>query len=214
LRPAWLRAGQVIHEPGDRVERIYFPTSGLISARALLETGHQMECLLVGRTNALGSVTAVSFHSSLTRDVCLIDSHAWTLSLADLHAVMWASPAVEAQLKRFSFGEMAYAVRVGVCNAMHSAEQRIARWLLIAAGLLHGSEVRLAQEELSKVLGLQRSAVNPALQKLKAEKLVELSRGCIEIIDPVGLEKRACECLGALRGVQAWTRALYARAAQ
>ena len=200
LRPVWLRAGQVIYEPGDTVERIYFPISGLISARALLETGHQMECLLVGRTNALGAVAAVGFHSSLTRDVCLVESLAWSMSLADLHAAMRASPTVEAQLRRFSFGEMAYAVRVGVCNAMHDAEERIARWLLIAADLLGESEVRIAQEELSNVLGLQRSAVSPALQRLKAEKVVDLSRRRIEIVDPVALERRACECLGALRG--------------
>lgn len=199
LSPAMLRAGQVIYEPGDKVERIYFPTSGLLSARALLETGHQMECVLVGRTSALGAVAAVGFHSSLTRDICLIDSHVWTMSLPDLHAAMRACPTVEAQLRRFSFGQMAYAVRVGVCNAMHAAEQRIARWLLVAADLLPAPEVRLAQEELSNALGLQRTAVNPILQRLKAEAIIDLSRGRIAIVDRDALEHRACECIRSLR---------------
>ena len=194
LSPAALKAGQVIYEPGERVERVYFPTSGLISARGLLESGHQMECVLVGRTNALGAVAALGFHSSLTRDVCLVESHAWTMSLADLQAAARSTPGIEQQLKRYSFGQMAYAVRAGVCNAMHTAEQRIARWLLIAADLLHESEVRLGQEELSNVLGLQRSAVNPSLQKLKAERLIDLSRGRIVIANPTALRRRACEC--------------------
>ena len=199
LSPTVLRAGQVIYEPGDSVDRIYFPISGLISARALMETGHQMECVLVGRTSALGAVTAGGFHNSLTRDVCLIESHAWSMSLSDLHAAMRTVSEVEQQLKRFSFGQMAYAVRSGVCNALHTAEQRVARWLLIAADLLDGPEVRIAQEELSNVLGLQRSAVNPILQKLRAEAVLDLSRSRIAIINPGALERRACECLGALR---------------
>lgn len=189
-----LRAGDVIYEPGERVERVYFPTSGLISARGLLESGHQVECVLVGRTSALGAVAAVGFHTALTRDVCLIDCHAWTMSLSDLNTAMRLVPAIEQQLKRFSFGQMAYAVRSGICNSMHSAEQRIARWLLIASGLLHETEIRLGQEELSNLLGLQRSAVNPTLQKLKAERLIDLARGRIVITNPAALQRRACEC--------------------
>ena len=199
LAPVTLHAGQVLYAPGEKVERIYFPTSGLISARALLETGHQMECVVVGRTNALGAVAAVGFQTSLTHDVCLMETQALTMSLADLNAAMRAAPAIEQQLKRFSFGQMAYAVRAGVCNAMHTAEQRIARWLLIAAEMLHEPEIRLGQEELSNVLGLQRSAVNPTLQKMKAERLIELSRGRIAIANPVALQRRACECHSPLR---------------
>jgi CRP-like cAMP-binding protein len=196
-----LRAGQVIYEPGDRVERIYFPVSGLISARALLESGHQMECSLVGRTNALGAVAAVGFHSALTRDACIVDGQAWVLSLNDLHAAMRSIPRVEAQMRLFSYTQMAYAVRVGVCNALHTAEQRIARWLLIASDLLGAPEIRLAQEELSNILGLQRSAVSPSLQRLKAEGLIELSRGRVAVANARALERRACECHRALRDV-------------
>ena len=195
LSPVVLKAGQVIYEPGERVERVYFPTSGLISARGLLESGHQMECVLVGRTNALGAVAVMGFlQSALTRDVCRVDARVWTMSVSDLRAAPRSVPAIEQQLKRFCFGQMAYAVRAGVCNAMHTAEQRIARWLLIAAGLLHEAEIKLGQEELSNVLGLQRSAVNPTLQKLKAEQLIDLSRGRIVVANPQALRRRACEC--------------------
>jgi CRP-like cAMP-binding protein len=191
------QAGQVIDEPGDKIDRIYFPTSGLISARALLATGQQMECLLIGRTNALGIL--VGLDRSLTRHVCIVDGHAWTMSLSDLQAAIRALPIFEEQLKHFSLRQMTYAVHVGVCNALHTAEQRVARWLLIAADLLHGVEVRLAQEELANVLGLQRSAVNPVLQKLKAEGALDLLRGRIVILNPGALERTACECLGPLR---------------
>ena len=188
----------MLHTPGEKLEQIYFPISGLVSARALLETGHQMECVAVGRTSAVGAVTAIGCELSLTHNVCMIESHGWTISASDLNAAMRASPLIEQQLKRVSLSQMSYAVLIGICNAMHTAEQRIARWLLIASHMLHTPEIRIAQEELSNVLGLQRSAVNPMLQKLKGERLIELSRGRIAIVDPLALVRRTCECHGQL----------------
>jgi CRP-like cAMP-binding protein len=108
-------------------------------------------------------------------------------------------PSLERQLKLFCIAQMGYGVHVGVCNAMHSSEQRLARWLVNAADLLGGSEIRLPQEELASVLGLQRSAVNPALQKLKTESLIDIGRGRILVVDPERLRRRACECHPALR---------------
>ena len=199
LSAVTLRAGQSLCEPGDHVERVFFPTSGLISARALLETGHQMECLPIGYTSAMGAVAAIGFIAPLTRNLCVVDGHAWTVSLPDLQAAMREVPIIEAQVRRFVYSQIAYLVQAGVCNAMHAAEQRIARWLLIAADLLDAPEVRLAQEELSNVLGLQRSAVSPILQRLRADGLIDLARGRIAIVDPQRLERRACECLRPLR---------------
>jgi hypothetical protein len=153
-----------------------------------------MECVLVGRTGALGAVAAIGFHSALTRDVCLFDAHAWSISLAQLEAAMKRSAAIEHQIKRFCYAQMAYAVRVGVCGTMHTAEQRLARWLLGAAELLREAEIRLPQDELANILGLQRSIVNPGLQKLKNEGLIDLGRGRLTIRDATGLRRRACEC--------------------
>lgn len=194
LTPVSLAVGQVIHQPGRRIDRVWFPVSGLISARTLLESGHELECVLIGRTNALGALAAVGQSAALTHDVCIVPGQAWTLSLPDLEWAIRTIPGVDAQFRQFAYGQMAYALRSGVCNAMHGAEQRIARWLLLAATLTERIEVRLGQEELAHILGLQRSAVNPTLQRLKSDGLLEVSRGRIAIRDRAGLKRRACEC--------------------
>jgi len=115
---------------------------------------------------------------------------------------------VERELKVFSFAQMGYAVHGGVCNAMHNAEQRVSRWLTTAADLLGRAEIRLSQEELAHGLGLQRTALNPTLQRLKAEGLVEVARGRIDILASDQLKQRACECSQMLR------RALYLEAGE
>lgn len=193
------KAGQVIRHECEANDLVYFPTHGLISSRVAFRSGHEIECSLIGNTNALGALSALGLHHGSARFLCLTDGRALTMTLSQLVSAMRAQPTVERQLKLFAFAQMGYAVRVGVCNAMHTAEQRLARWLATAAELLGQAEIRLAQEELASSLGLQRSCVSPALQKLKAEGLVEVGRGRIVILEPDRLSRRSCECGPLLR---------------
>lgn len=193
------KAGQVIKHQGAEIDTVYFPTQGLISSRFSLESGHEIECALIGSTNAVGAMGALGMISSSSRYVCLTDGHAWKISLPQLSAAARSAPKLAAQIQLFCFAQLGYAVHVGVCNALHSAEQRLARWLVMAADLLDGEEIRLPQEELASILGLQRSAVNPALQRLKADGLLEVSRGRIRILDAERFRRRACECRDRLQ---------------
>ena len=193
------KAGQVIKHECEANDLVYFPIQGLISSRMAFRSGHEIECSLIGKTNALGALSALGLHHGSTHFLCLTDGQAWTMTLSHLVAAVRTQPMVERQIKLFAFAQMGYAVRVGVCNAMHTAEQRLARWLATAAELLGQCEIRLAQEELSSSLGLQRSCVSPALQKLKAEGMVDVARGRIFILDPDRLSRRACECGPMLR---------------
>lgn len=199
MRPVTLRAGEVLNEPFERVEKVYFPVRGLISVRAVLPTGHELECALVSHTNALGGVSAINSDLSMSRDICLTEVDAWTINLHRLRIVMAENREVEQQVRRFSFAQLGYALQMGVCNSMHKSEARLARWLSTAVDLLGHTEIKMAQEELGKVLGVQRSALNPLLQRFRADGLIDLTRGRIEIRDRERLERRACDCRSYLR---------------
>ena len=43
LTPLELRSNVVLHEPGDAMERVYFPLSGMISLLAVMQTGEAIE---------------------------------------------------------------------------------------------------------------------------------------------------------------------------
>ena len=199
LSPAVYRAGDVLGEPGHRRDGVIFPVSGLISMRAVLESGHELEAGLVGRNNASGAPAAMGTGVALLRNVCLTDVHAWTIPLARLQAAMRSAPVIDAQVKQFSEAQIRYMIQVGICNAMHPLEQRLARWVTVAADLLDAPEIPTPQEELAKVFGVQRSALNPLLQRLKAEALLDVGRGRLLIRDASRLRKRACECTPSLQ---------------
>jgi hypothetical protein len=93
---------------------------------------------------------------------------------------------------------MSYAIRNGACNARHPVEQRLCRWLLTCSDVLEEPEIRLPQDVFAKMLGVQRTSVNPILQRLRADGLIELGRSRLILKDRAGLIGRTCECYAAM----------------
>jgi CRP-like cAMP-binding protein len=48
LSPMDLRSNVVLHEPGQPIERVYFPLSGMISLLAVMQSGEAIETGIVG----------------------------------------------------------------------------------------------------------------------------------------------------------------------
>ncbi|MDB5447376.1 MAG: Crp/Fnr family transcriptional regulator [Phenylobacterium sp.] len=198
LFPETLHAGQVLNEPGEEIEQVRFLTGGLASSFVVFETGDHVECLLVGRNGAVGAMAALGFTTALARNVCLFDGHAWSIRICQLQAAMAGSPRLRATMTRCCELQMSYAIRVGACNTLHRAEQRIARWLTAAADLLGQTEIRLPQDAFAGILRLQRSSISPVLGRFQTDGLISISRGRLQILDYAGLRRRGCECQSAL----------------
>jgi len=65
-------SGQVLHEPGEVVEHVYFPTRGMVSIIAQEENGPTVEVGLIGREGLVGSWTlldlqAIAFRKALVQ---------------------------------------------------------------------------------------------------------------------------------------------------
>lgn len=69
------------------------------------------------------------------------------------------------------------------CAAMHTSEQRLARWLLISADRAHVEVFKMSQEFLSHMLGSTRSTISIVASTLKSEGLISYTRGVINILD-------------------------------
>jgi hypothetical protein len=100
---------------------------------------------------------------------------------------------------RYVQAQLVQCAQSAGCNAEHSYEQRLARWLLICADRVHRNQFKMSQEFLSHMLGSTRSTVTLAALQLKKEQLITYERAQIAIVDPKGLEKRACECYGIIK---------------
>ena len=73
------------------------------------------------------------------------------------------------------------------------------RWLLQAQDAVGGDTINLTQEFLSHMLGVRRTSVSGAANKLQSDGLITYKRGTIRVLNRKGLEKCSCECYGAVR---------------
>jgi CRP-like cAMP-binding protein len=86
------------------------------------------------------------------------------------------------------------------CNAIHSIEQRTAKWIISAMERTDGDDVvPLTHEQLATLLGVGRSYTSRVIQTFKAEGVLETRRGSILVINREALRTRACLCNEAVK---------------
>lgn len=203
LREVTLNAGQILCEPGDRIRKVYFLNEGVVSKLTVFEDGTEIECALVGREGAVGAMSALGLRTAVTRDICHMRVSAHVIDAVQLYDAARASERIHDALDRYCAWKMSYAIRNGACNARHAVEHRLCRWLLTCSDVLEESEIRLPQDVFAKMLGVQRTSVNPILQRLRADGLIELGRSRLILTDRAGLSARACECYETMSGAEA-----------
>jgi CRP-like cAMP-binding protein len=199
LREVTLTAGQVLCDSGDTIRHIWFLHSGAVSKLMAFEDGSEIECALIGREGAVGTASVLGLRRAVTRDVCHVEAQASRLEAPRLIQACSASPRVQEVIEQYMVRKLCTAIRNGACNACHSVEQRLSRWLLTCSDVLESDEIALSQDVFAKMLGVQRTSVNPALRALQAAGAVALARSRVAIRDRSLLRRHACECYEAMR---------------
>jgi len=188
----------VIHEPGDRVEVVYFPNGAVLSVITLMEDGRSVESSTIGRESAEGMLAAFGSQLAYNRVICQIRGHCFTMPTVRLKEAAAKSMALTDDLMRHIQGNTAQVEQSVACNALHNVEERLCRWILMSADRGDGKIVGLTQEYLAIMLGVQRTTVTQAARALQAAGLINYARGAIEIVNRKGLEETVCECYGVV----------------
>lgn len=199
LHASTLRPGHILCEPGETVSKVYFLHEGLVSKLSVFEDGTEIESCLIGRDGAVGATSAIGMRTAITRDVCHLKAVTSCIDAAVLEQAARASERIHQAIDDYCAWKMSYIIRNGACNARHSVEQRLCRWLLTCSDLLEQRQIDLRQDIFAKMLGVQRSSVNPILQRLQADGLIQIGRGRLIIMQRPALIDRACECYPAMR---------------
>jgi CRP-like cAMP-binding protein len=83
------------------------------------------------------------------------------------------------------------------CNAVHTVEQRLARWLLLAHDRMESDDFPLTQEFAAMMLGASRPTVSIVAGTLQHAGLITYFRGQVTIVNRRRLEAASCECYRA-----------------
>lgn len=84
--------------------------------------------------------------------------------------------------------------RSATCNAAHSVEARLSRWLLRAHDLNGTHTLLFTHEFLAEMLGVRRTSVSLVANLLQQAGLIKYRRGQIQITNMEALQEASCEC--------------------
>jgi CRP-like cAMP-binding protein len=199
LRAVELVHGTVLFQAGDRMDRVYFPHSGIISLVVALSGGEGIEAAMIGRDGILGGAAAMDGLISLNKVVVQLAGNGQSLDVARLREIADKSRDLRTTLIRHEQVLFAQAQQSAACIAAHTVEARLSRWLLRSRDLSGSDELLLTQEFLAQMIGVQRTSVSPAAHTLQNAGLIRYRRGRIEILNLEGLEDASCECNGAVK---------------
>jgi hypothetical protein len=195
LTPCDTPANDVLYHPGDAVDVVHFPCGqSMVSYLISAEDGRDVETILVGREGAVGGVVSSGHLPAYTRIVVRFGGSFVCLKTGDLEAAKAKSPALRQIFARYADCLLTQTFQATACNAIHSIEQRAAKWI-VAANERTGSDiVPFTHEELAAMLGTGRSHTTRVLQSWRSRGLIETRRGSLVVRDLVNLKALACEC--------------------
>jgi CRP-like cAMP-binding protein len=199
LEPVSLTFGQVLYEPGERIQHVYFPLSGVISLLVIVSPRKATEVAVVGSEGVIGGSAALGIDVSHLRTVVKGAGTALRISSSRLQKEFKTHDAWFRELFRFTDALMNQASQTAACNRFHPVEARLARWLLATRDRVGSHHFQLTHEFLSRMLGVRRVAVSAAAARLQKRQLITYTRGVIQLLNPPGLKATACECYAAIK---------------
>jgi len=189
----------VIYESGAEQGHVYFPASGIVSLLYVMNDGAAAEIAVVGNEGMVGIALFMGGGTTTSRAVVQSAGVAYRLEARVLKAEFARGGALQRLLLRYTQALIAQMTQTAVCNRHHLLEQQLCRWLLLSLDRLPSSQLVMTQQLIANMLGVRREGVTEAAGRLQADGLISYSRGRINVLDRVKLEKRVCECYGVVR---------------
>ncbi|NOJ39391.1 Crp/Fnr family transcriptional regulator [Bradyrhizobium australiense] len=191
----------LLYNPGDDVEIVHFPCGpSLVSYMVPNEDGRDVETILIGREGAVGGIVSQGFLPAYTRITVKFAGPFVRLPVGRLDAAKLKSRSLNNIFARYADCMLAQIFQSTACNAIHSIEQRTAKWIISAMERTDGEDiVPLTHEQLATLLGVGRSYTSRVIQTFRMEGTLETRRGSILVRDRNTLRNRSCRCNEAVK---------------
>jgi CRP-like cAMP-binding protein len=189
----------VLHEAGGKLEFAYFPNRGLISLVVVMKDGKTVEAGIVGNEGFTGTPAAVGLSKSPLQAVVQITGDGFRVEVGALQNTLESAPHLQLILSRYAAIRGMQVAQTAACNRLHDIEQRLARWLLLTQDRVDSESLPITHDFLATMLGTDRPSVSLAAGVLQKKKLIEYTRGAVEIVNRKKLEDSACECYEVIR---------------
>ncbi len=201
MRPVTLGAREVLYEPDETPRFAHFVTSGIASIVGMMASGASAEVGIWGKEGLVECFHLLGHARIPTRCFMQIEGTALRMPFNDLQKEFHENQELRESVLQTVQSQGAILGQLAACNRLHEAEERLARWFLMVRDRIETDSFYLTQEFLAAMLGSRRTTVTAAAGTLQRKGLIRYTRGRIHIMDPVGLEREACECYATVREI-------------
>jgi CRP-like cAMP-binding protein len=188
-----LMFGDVLFNPGDKINHVYFPQTAVISFLAS-EDEAVIEIGLIGNEGMVGLPLFLGVFDSRILITVQGNGTALRMRAKDFLKECEQNERLSRVMRRYTHYLLMQVSQSVICNRRHLIEDRLACVLLIMHDRMITTQFKLKQEFLSMILGVRREAITIAAGSLQKKQLISYSRGNLLILDRKGLEAVCCRC--------------------
>jgi hypothetical protein len=199
LKVVDLQFGEIVAETGQPIRKVYFPHTAIISLVVEMEVGDMIEAAMVGRDGVANGASALDGKMALGKAIVQLAGGASVIDATRFNEIADQSRELRSLIIRHEQVLFAQAQQSVGCNASHTVEARMCRWLLRMRDLADTNDLPLTQEFLAQMLGVQRGSVSLVAGALQRAGFISYSRGNIKILDADGLHEVTCECYDTVK---------------
>jgi CRP-like cAMP-binding protein len=201
LRAIDLPQEMVLFEAGDTISRVFFPYAGVISLVVELSSGEMIEAAMIGREGVVGGLSALDSNISISRAIVQVAGGGSVVDVDHVRLLAERSVAFRTTLIKHEQVLLAQSQQSAACNATHTIEARLSRWLLRCRDLIGSDDLPLTQEFVAQMLGVRRTSVSIVANTLQQAGLIRYKRGHIRVLDLEALQESACECYWTVKSL-------------
>lgn len=190
-----LKSGDVLIEPYEPIENVYFPIDAVTSTIQEMSDGSSIEAGLMGIEGMVGIQWWLRGRTTSTKTLIQVAGRLLRMD-ADVFAreVRDRQTPLNGLIAGYTHAFMNMTSMTAACNRLHTIDERLCRWLKLIHDRIRRDEFVLRHEFIAMMLGVHRPTVSTAANILQKAGLISYSRGNIKILDSEGLRDGACEC--------------------
>jgi|SRR5687767_2210518 len=181
------RAGEIVHT-------CFFPNSGMVSLLCVTEQGRSIEAGFIGYEGMVG-LSVVLGNKEMPYDALVqAPTTGFAVNASIVRSLFDKGRVFHDSVLRFAYVILKQMSQTCVCNHFHTIEARLCRWLTVMCERSGERQVRVTQEFLAHMLGVQRTSIGLVANSMQQSGSIRYARGRVEIVDLERLRASACDC--------------------
>jgi CRP-like cAMP-binding protein len=198
FRVVRLQHEQILADSRSLIDTVYFPHGGILSFVVELKSGRGIETGMIGVDGVFGAAQAIDHKISVNKVMVQVPGLATIVDARIIKDLAGSSIDFRTLIVCYEQFFLAQVQQTAACNALHTVEQRMCKWLVRMYDLV-GTELPLTQEFLAQMMGVRRTSVTEIAVKMQSDGLISYSRGKVHIKNIGLVQTRSCECPETVR---------------